>query len=56
MRPAKRVLLVLIAVQVGATVSLLVAIRDYGWIGKLGEDKPTVAIRETPPRVKETVL
>ena len=31
-------------------------LRDYGWIGELGDDKLTVAINKTPPRVKETVL
>ncbi|MGO9466357.1 MAG: hypothetical protein ACLQVF_19625, partial [Isosphaeraceae bacterium] len=31
-------------------------LRDYGWIGKLGDDELTVAIHKNPPRVKETVL
>ena len=26
-------------------------LRDYGWIGELGDDKLTVAIHKNPPRV-----
>jgi oleate hydratase len=31
-------------------------LRDYGWVGELGDDRLTVAIYDTPPRVHETVL
>ena len=31
-------------------------LRDYGWIGDLGEDELTVAIHKNPPRVTRTVL
>ena len=31
-------------------------LRDYGWVGKLDDDRLTVAIYDTPPRVHETVL
>ena len=31
-------------------------LRDYGWIGELGDNKRTVAIHKNPPRVRETVL
>jgi hypothetical protein len=31
-------------------------LRDYGWIGKLGDNDLTVAIHKTPPRVTTTVL
>ena len=31
-------------------------LRDYGWIGELGDDKLTVAINNNPPRVTYTVL
>ena len=31
-------------------------LRDYGWIGELGDDELTVAIHKNPPRVTRTVL
>ena len=31
-------------------------LRDYGWIGELGDNELTVAIHANPPRVTETVL
>ena len=31
-------------------------LRDYGWIGELGDNELTVAIHTKPPRVTETVL
>ena len=31
-------------------------LRDYGWIGDLGDDELTVAIHKNPPRVTCTVL
>ena len=31
-------------------------LRDYGWIGELGENELTVAIHKNPPRVTRTVL
>ena len=31
-------------------------LRDYGWIGELGDDDFTVAIHKNPPRVTTTVL
>ena len=31
-------------------------LRDYGWIGDLGENELTVAIHKNPPRVTHTVL
>jgi len=31
-------------------------LRDYGWIGELGDDELTVAIHKNPPRVTYTVL
>ena len=31
-------------------------LRDYGWIGELGDKELTVAIHKNPPRVTHTVL
>ena len=31
-------------------------LRDYGWIGDLGDNELTVAIHKNPPRVTHTVL
>ena len=31
-------------------------LRDYGWIGELGDDEITVAIHKNPSRVTRTVL